>query len=148
MKRAEMKRGGLTGVALVMLLLACSMAEGAKWVSLLSDPEGNEWYIDVESIVRPSTDTVKVWIKMVYSDKRKANIASQLGPKYDDLKESEILFEHRCDTREVRSSAGIDYDSQGHVIASHTFENPWKAITPGTNGELVYKLVCPKKEEK
>ncbi|MGE5238193.1 MAG: surface-adhesin E family protein [Chloroflexota bacterium] len=148
MKGAETKSRDLIGVAVILLLFACSMAEGAKWVSLLSDPEGNEWYIDIESIVRPSTDTAKVWIKMAYSDKRKADIAARLGPKYSDLKESEILYEHNCATGEVRSLAGIDYDSQRHQIASHTFENAWNPIAPGSNGEIVYKLVCPKKEEK
>ncbi len=128
MKGADTNLRNLIGVAVFLLLFGCSMAEGAKRESLLSTSEGNEWYVDIESIVRPSTDAVKVWIKMAYSNKRKADIAARLGSQYKDLKESEILFDHNCATGEVRSLAGIDYDSQRHQIASHTFENAWKPI--------------------
>ncbi len=140
-----MKLTGL-GCALIFMLYAFSAAEGASWVSLISDSEGNQWYVDSESITHSSVDTVKAWEKTVYSEKEKAKEISQHDPTYSDLKESTFLSEYNCITKERRILAFADYDSQGgEIYADKISTTEWRPISPESVSEALYQFVCEKK---
>lgn len=108
-------------LATIVLMLLSSVVYGADWKSIGKDADNNEWFYDTQNISR-GLDTVKVWTKVVLSDKAKADLIKKSQPKkppslsyeppefYSAQKEAELSqkdrinkenINHRIDRNEI-----------------------------------------------
>lgn len=154
----------------IALMLLCSFGYGADWKSIGKDADNNEWFYDIQSISRDQ-DTVKVWTKIVLSDKAKADFIKKFQYRkppslsyeppefYSAQKEAELSqkdrinkenINHRMDRDEIDcvknrikiiSSAWFDFTED--LIYSENPPDPiFKEIDPDSVINKLVEIFC------
>ena len=157
----------LTAIALMLL---SSFGYSADWKSFGKDEDNNEWFYDTQTIARDQ-DTIKVWTKIVLSDKAKAYFIKKSQPKkppslsyeppefFSAQKEAELSqkdritkenISHRMDRDEIDcvtnrikiiSSAWFDFTED--LIYSENPPDPiFKEIDPDSVTAKLVEIVC------
>jgi hypothetical protein len=121
-----------------------------RWRIFSFDSFGSAHFYDSESIV-VSGNIVKVWKKMIYSERGKQyyikwRIQDKLNVKgYKNLDYSLDLFKIDCFEKKLQILETIDYASDGSILESvdiPEFLAEWSSITPGSVEEGLYEEVC------
>ena len=157
---------------MVVLMLFSSGGYGADWKSFGKDANNNEWFYDTQSISREQ-DTVKVWTKIVLSDKAKADFKRKfpngslpVGSEYygNDKKKREDALEkfqnlksqenisHRIDRYEIdciknriKVMSSTWFDFAGDVMHGESTPHPlFDDITPDSTMAKLAGIVCKK----
>ena len=72
-----------------------------------------------------------------------------VGVKASDISESKALHEINCFTRESRNTNAIVLNSSGEIVFNESDKTKnWRAISPESSMEFLYKEVCNKGEPK
>jgi hypothetical protein len=131
------------GIVLLIGLAIFGYAEvwGADWKLLASDEKSLAYY-DAQSIIRPSKNIVKVWVKVDYTEKGVIDYVGDLGKKYENLSHEKSLWEINCVEKIFRQLSWIAYDNKGEVIYSSSSPLRWDFIPPESIVEALYKIVC------
>ena len=125
---------------------------GADW-KVLSITDTSIVYYDSESITSspksitqlwttPSPEVVKVWFKMIYSDKGIIENVKNLGKEYADVRESKHFSELNCQNKKIRTLSQITYSKESNVVFSSDRPSGWSFIVPDSIGDLLYQAVC------
>lgn len=88
--------------------------------------EGEEWFIDVQSM--ELKETLRVWAKFKEKDKGHTVQA----------------FDFDCKTRRIAATSTAKYNSQGEFLESSTTGSGWQQVIPETRGEQLYFGMCGK----
>jgi len=128
------------GIALIgHVVLGFVEVGGADWNLIKTTGEGDFFY-DTENVTRLSTNTVGVWLKIVYSDK----IKEQEG--FDHLAQTVGLWEIDCPDKMVRllsTSHSSKEEEILHPSSPRVLLTPdWEFISPRTPLEALYIKVC------
>jgi hypothetical protein len=128
------------GIALIgHVVLGFVEVGGADWNLIKTTDEGDFFY-DTENVTRLSTNTVGIWLKIVYSDK----IKEQEG--FDHLAQTVGLWEIDCPDKMVRllsTSHSSKEEEILHPSSPRVLLTPdWEFISPGTPLEALYIKVC------
>jgi hypothetical protein len=104
-----------------LLIFYCySFAEGDGWKPLSKYEEGF-WY-DEERITYSASDNVRVWTWQ---------------------RDTQILYQIKCSTKQLKVLYTIKYNAKGNVLFSYSFSFPnWKSIARGSIEEKLYNVVC------
>ena len=132
------------GVVLFIIVLAIFgniEVWGADWKLFHSDEEAVSYH-DAEGITRPSRNTVKVWVKKVYTKEGVIGAIQKLGKRVERLSLEMHLFEINCAEKNQHSLHSIWYSEKGEVIHSDSKPGEWTSIVPESIGEMLYKAVC------
>jgi hypothetical protein len=134
------------GVILVVIGFAIfGYAEvwGADWKYYGESNDGKLFY-NAESVTRPSEDIVRVWKKLVYSEKGKIDTADKFGKKeFEKLSETLILDEFHCGHNEHRLLSLSFNSKDGKVLYSaNNSSGVWGFMFPGDKNEALYKILC------
>ena len=131
------------GVILVIGLAIFGNIEvwGADWKLFHSDEESFSYY-DAEGITRSSGNTVKVWVKKVYTKEGVICAIQKLGKSVEKLSLETHLFEINCVENNRHFLYSIWYSEKGEVIHSDSKPGEWTSIVPESIGEMLYKAVC------
>ncbi len=112
---------------------------GADWNLIKTTGEGNFFY-DTENMTRLSSNTVGVWLKIVYSEK----VKEQEG--FDNLSQTVGLWELNCADKMVRLLSTSHYSKEEemlHPSSPRILLTPdWEFIAPGTPLEALYIKLC------
>jgi hypothetical protein len=143
-------------VSALVLFLTATNGLAAKWVLYGEAVEGSfKAYYDSRSIANTAKGTRTVWIKRTYSDSGKADMISQRARDnqttegYEDLSQSNMLFEIDCHKRMATGISVTDYNKNGKPLDSVTFrDRTWEPISPETMGEILFKAVCKSKTKR
>jgi hypothetical protein len=136
------KKSGLT---LAMIGLIFSF-HGEVWSADWRCYEENNYrvkYYDAESITRPSKGFVRVWEKVVFTEKGVMEAVEQLGEKYKTLSYVTMLKEIHCPDGRICLLSSAFYSKEGKVLSSFKYQPAdWRFIVPETRGEVLYEILC------
>jgi hypothetical protein len=132
------------GVIVVGLtIFSYAEAWGADWKYYGESNDGKLFY-DANSVTRPSKDIVRVWTKLLYSEKGKIDTAKKFKKKeLENLSEALRLEEFHCGHNEGRLLSLSFNSKDGKVL--YFADNPsgiWGHIFPGDKQEPLYKILC------
>lgn len=156
-------------LATIVLMLLSSVVYGADWKSIGKDTDNNEWFYDTQSISQEQ-DTIKVWTKIVLSDKAKSDFLRKFeygssislgGEHFDKKRRADILAEfqqiksekniiHRIDRYEIdcvknriKVMSSAWFDSGENVIHNENSPHPFfKDIAPDSFINKLVETVC------
>jgi hypothetical protein len=129
------------------LLLPFAEAGGADWRVYAGTDDGI-FYYDAENVIRPSNDTVRIWHKVVFSEKGIRGAVNTFGKDYENLDYSISLREINCVEKKIRSLSVTYYSKEGAVLDSAVdYGAEWHAIDPMAIIEGLYQRVCKKEKE-
>ena len=149
-----MKRAILVVMSFGLFLgsYAFAVAVEDRWVFFGKSSAGSCFY-DKDTVSRVWQDVVKVWDKLIYSEKGKAGFIKTIKDtpeysgneqKYARLSEKRTLWEINCKTKESYQLFINLYDNSETVIASTPILSKTRMpITPGSSLEVLSKAVCP-----
>jgi len=136
-------------VLAVVLLLICSVAEGADWKLYGADNDCN-YYYDVSSVKTLSKEIKEVWAKkQAENDKCILHVIKQrtelkLPIKgYENFSHTMALFKIDCSLEKTSTETFTNFDDKGNVLESYTFSTEsWSAIVPESIIYKLYKHLC------
>jgi len=115
---------------------------GADW-KLLGTTEESEFFYDTASIVRPSGNIIRVWVKHIYNEKGVNTWVKKLGEQFENLDYCLELVEFDCPKRKMRLLSAQYYSKDGNIIQSLEFDKPsWWFVRPEKIDGSLYKGVC------
>ena len=120
-----------------LFILSNSIAWAENWKQYGVDESG-EFYYDAESVTRSTTNTVKVWTKMVHS---KENIKT-LEKSLENLHHSNRLWEINCTDKKIRRLSKIAFSKDGKILIADNKEENWQSILSKSLSEKLYENVC------
>jgi hypothetical protein len=107
---------------------------------------GSAYFYDPESI-STSYNIVKVWTKIIYSEKDKQRYIKKFGKKYKKLDYSLSLSEIDCSKKRYRVLNLVYYALNGSVIdITDNFLAEWHSIIPDSVQETLFEEVCETEE--
>ncbi len=131
-------------VVLVIIALAifgCAELWGADW-KYIEETYVGKYFYDAESI-RPSKNMVRVWIKVIYTEKGVNYMVSLLGGEYRTLGHAILLFEYHCGDKKKYVLPIACYSRSGELlIAAHDQSSNWNFACPDSIDEALYKKLC------
>jgi len=137
----------LAAAAILFLLLTACPAPAAEWVFCESNRSGHLYY-DKTSMMK-SGDVAQVRTMTIFSDEGKAELSNafkkmgKASGNPDLLSYSISSEEFDCVNRKMKISSMTVYNEKGGAIHSSVIKNAgWDDVIPGTNAELLGKIVC------
>ena len=144
-------------IAITMVFLV-PQAQGAEWVKIGSDKDGNEYFYDSETLTKLPIGIIKVTEKTEYSDEGRKNLKQKMlsqgfppekDEAYKSVKSTSTLWEINCETRERQLMMTNNYSAamemyENAILTGKSVEK----IVPDTMAEVLYKAICPPQEKK
>jgi len=115
---------------------------GGNWKYIGEAYEGIYFY-DGARITRPSEDTARVWIRILYTQEGINRMVSLLGRKYETLSYAIALFQYQCRDKKKQIVPIAFYSKDGKVLISaddRIFN--WNFMSPDSVDEALYKILC------
>ena len=122
-----------------LMLLVTATAASAEWIFADANDESIQ-YVD-RATIRRNGNLVKMWDMVNY----KTVQGGAVGYSYLS---SKAQSEYDCKEERFRLLALNLFDGQmgsGKVVISDSTPGPWAPISPGSRGEIVWKIACGKK---
>lgn len=131
------------GVILVIGFSAFVHVEawGADWKLFDRNDEEIRYYY-VQGIKHPSSNMIRVWVKVEYTDKGLVEKVQKLGKNYESLNYTMTQQEINCSERKWRNLSTHDYSKEEKVIYSSSRAGEWKYIERGSMAESLHKAIC------
>jgi hypothetical protein len=117
---------------------------GADW-KLYDSNKLKKSYYNADSITRPSTNIVRVWVRWNFTEKGVMDMVRSAGKKLEKLEYSISLNEINCAEKTNRFLSWIYYDNNGKMIyslSSSKLPTEWLSIVPESNADNLYKKLC------
>ena len=135
------------GFPLVMIglaILSHAKVWGADW-RLISSTDSYKCFYDAEDMIRSSEDIVKVWTKLVYTERGIVELVKEFGKHYENLSYSLELLEIDCAEKKHRLLSTTAYSLEGNILYTNQAGSrppPWKIISRESVEESLYKALC------
>ena len=124
---------------MLVLLLTCGTVEAAEWVSVDTQKNGMETFVDVSSI-RVEGDIRRFWTKGVPPPKTKRGPVGYMDKWLDYFLAREAF---NCDDETYRVESKVAYWDDGTTLdAPEEAIEPWKPVPPESRAQLEMRLVC------
>jgi hypothetical protein len=125
-----------------LVLLRFAEAWGADWKAYAGTDDGI-FYYDAENVIHPSNNIIRVWHKVVFSEKGIQGAVRTFGKDYENLDYSISLREINCVEKKVRSLS-VTYFSKGGAVldSAGDYGADWHSIDPMAIIEGLYQRVC------
>jgi hypothetical protein len=143
--RADMKRAILTTMILVFL---SSVSFAADWKYYYTNSKGTDSFYDAQSIIREG-NTIRVWGKLMLSDKDKVNYIKDHPKIYRIEKINYTIgrWEVDCLKYNFRVLFSNWYGSDGNIIYSMGSPgSQFREVVPGSNIAKLVAIICKEGE--
>ncbi len=127
----------------VLLLFAAPVMGSSDWVEYDKDDDGTVRFYDKGKYI------VRVWEKEILSNQRKENDIQmrrefkQSIKGWDKLSYDMTLYEIDCNNRKINILSDVQYDSDGKVLSSVSYDKPrFSDIPPDSSYEFLRKKFC------
>jgi hypothetical protein len=111
---------------------------GEEWKLYSRDDKGIRYY-RAEGMIRPSENTVEVWLREEYTDKGVMEMVKTFGKKYANIGYTMALVEINCLDKKVQTLSLSRFSKEGNLISSASRTGVWRYFVPGS---LLYEAVC------
>lgn len=125
-------------VLLGLAIFSYTEVWGTDWKLYSRDDEGIRYY-DAEGMIRPSENTVEVWLREEYTDKGVKEMVKRLGKRYENIGYTMTLVEIKCFDKKIQTLSLVRFSKEGNIISSGSRNGVWKYFVPGS---LLYEAVC------
>ena len=148
-----MRKAILVGVIVFLFGVSLeSAAEGKDWELFFVTPPTNAYY-DKDGMQRSPEGIVKVWYRVVNSQRERRNVVSKLSQaspdvNWDGYKESRYQVAINCEDKKISNRYSVHYNENMYALAVGKYEIRWEPIPPKSMMEELYKEVCPETEKK
>jgi hypothetical protein len=106
-----------------------------KWISYATDEDNTEYFYNAKKIQHMPGNSVKVWVKAVYPEKKSKYL------------EAELLWEIDCSKKSMRGITAKAKLKDGQPV-DLTKPSSWSNIPAGSTAEALYELVCTREKSK
>jgi hypothetical protein len=130
-------------VTMVLMLLS-SVGYGADWKHFSTHEDGSTLSYDTQTVSR-GQDTLKVWLKEIFSDKAKMEYIKKFSTQsgIENISYSQGMYEINCKKRLHRLLSFALYSSEGKVIDSKDCPDcPFLEIFPDTQMAQLVDILC------
>ncbi len=144
---------------LFSIILAVSLpsarSEEERWKSIGKSKTGTRWFIDTDTLARPSENLVSVWVRSVPDPEKSPPVEPEdMENTEDTLKRiqeryfgeygyTEALWELDCSSAMFRLLYFCAYSGDNETLSSTlTPDAEWSFIMPGSVGEILRESVC------
>jgi len=137
-------RLGVISVVIGLAIFGCAEAWAEDW-RLYAKTDLYECFYNSEDMIRSSEDIVKVWAKLVYTERGVIEMVKEFGKHYENLSYSLELWEINCAGKKHRLLSITSYSVEGNILYTNqagVAPPPWKIISRESVGESLYKAVC------
>ena len=124
-----------------IFLVGYSEAKEEDW-KLFSESEGSSYYLDAETVSFLSENVVRVWVKVVVSEKDRSAWVAKGGEKYLNLRYIKSPLEINCKEKMERSLSLELFSDRDIVNSFKGMESQWNSIPPGSNWDNLHKAIC------
>lgn len=122
-------------------LFGYSDAMGEEW-KFFSESEGSSFLFDAESVSFLSENVVRVWVKVVVSEKDRSAWVAKGGEKYSNLRYIKSSLEIDCKEK-LERSLSLELFSEQDILDSFKGEkSQWRSIPPGSNWDNLHRAIC------
>jgi len=131
----------------LLVILTCfflfgySEARGEDW-KLFSRSEGTSFFFDAGSVSYPSENIVRLWVKIIISEKDRSSWVERGGQKYLNLSYIKSLLEIDCKDKTERSLSLELFSEQKTLDSFGGEESKWNPIIPGSSWDNLHKSIC------
>lgn len=122
------------------LLLSCSKASAANWRYLGQTPDAS-YYYDAKDTVRQG-NSLKVWMKAVYSKEGRSEEEKKLGGGYSNLTDAKALVKINCRNEWHHVSMLVIHSMEETVIVSGFREQQQDFRIPDSILKRFYRMAC------
>ncbi len=113
---------------------------GLDWKHYGTNEEGAYFY-ETESMLRPSKNSVRVWVQSVYTEKGISDWIRVGGKEFENLHLSLILFDLNCADKAIWHLQIAFYSRNGEVFYP-VRNDEWQFFAPDSMSEALFKAVC------
>ena len=153
MKESTARMLVLTAFTLVISLSPLSSkgwCANANW-QFVDENDDSSFYYDTNSATKPNDQLIQVTVRVVYTDKGKANALTFLKPAktFANLHESRYLYDFNCTAETSKLMEVTHLDDKGKELKKSDLsaDTDWEDILPNTRIGLVSDAVCPAPEQ-
>ena len=123
-------------------ILVYEPAWGEDWKTFGSDRDAIHFY-DKDVISHPSTEIVRVSVKVVFTPARVSDLVNSYGKGYRALHHKISIFELNCKYKMIRMLSSTWYWTDGREITPYLTPNDkWYSIIPELSEEDLQNEVC------
>ena len=137
-------RLGVISVVIGLAIFGCAEAWAEDW-RLYAKTDLYECFYNSEDMIRSSEDIVKVWAKLVYTEKGVIEMVKEFGKHYENLSYSLELWEINCAGKKHHLLSITAYSLEGNILYTNqagVAPPPWRIISRESVEESLYKAVC------
>ena len=91
-------------------------------------------------MVRLSEKSVRVWVKVIFSEIGVGRLIERLGESYKDLEHSAVFMELDCRNKMRRFLSKSNYSRDGMRL--YSVSDPTEFIRPESLNEALFEIVC------
>ena len=116
----------------------------ANWKYTVMNVFEDVVFIDMASLTQPSDNIVRVWIKLVYSQKGAVEAVEETRKqKCKDVNYTLNLMEYDCREKRSRTLSEHCFSKDDSILDSQTYSNPlWESVIQDSIWTCVLKAVC------
>lgn len=132
---------GIILVVIGLVILAHAEVWGASW-RYINQAYAGMYFYDADRVTRSSEGVVRVWIKVLYTEKGVNDMVSLLGKKYETLSYAIALFEYHCGNKEKEIVPIAFYSEDGKLLIPAKQISNWNFMSPDSIDEALYRILC------
>ncbi|HPN26160.1 MAG TPA: hypothetical protein PLR20_13955 [Syntrophales bacterium] len=121
---------------------------GVDWIHYGTDPLGNNFFYNQESVSKVTKDLIKIWTTTVLSDEGRANLIktnAQAGIPSAwivSLNQIEHLWYISCEDKRYNLVQSTYYASDGSVLSAIHYDDSWSDVSRGSMTATLMKKLC------
>ncbi len=131
----------LAGLSLLVFLFVPQVTIAADW-NMYGMNKGEAYLYDRHTL-KQTGEMVRVWSRLVLSDKSIGELTNLLGKKYENVTYSNYLEELQCTDKKIRVLSIVFYNKENDVLGSVNYDDSkWVVIPPESIFERLHHKVC------
>jgi len=136
----------LRGILIGLILFTCAEVWAEDWIGYGTNEIGS-YYYNQENVTRLSKGVVRVWNKIVFTEKGVATAVERLGKSYENVAYDISLKEIECSDKKQRWISSNVYSKKGELLRTPPYNMQWESVVPGSLSDVLLQTVCgqPKK---
>jgi hypothetical protein len=115
----------------------------ADWKYCCRDAvKSSEVLYDAKNMVRLSEKSVRVWVKIIFSEIGVGRLIERLRESYKDLEHGVVFMELDCRNKMRRFFSKSNYSRDGMPLYSVSDPTEFEFIRPESLNEALFEIVC------
>ena len=133
--------GGLGVILIGLTVFSYAEVWGEDWIRYGKNETGCHYY-NQQNVTHLSKDIVRVWNKIVFTEKGRASAVERLGKSYDKFGYDISLKEINCKDKKQHWVSSKVYSMNGKLLSTPVYNTGWEPIAEGSLSDILFQKVC------